>query len=79
MAYANMSVVSLTMRNMKLISRSRGQTFLLTREEGVHRRRKLFPALEEFEFEEEDEAQEVTAHFLDKFTSRLCRSAYSVS
>lgn len=56
MPYTNMSVVSLIMRNMKLISRSRGQTFLLTREEGVHRRRKLFPALEEFEFEEEDEA-----------------------
>lgn len=79
MPYTNMSVVSLIMRNMKLISRSRGQTFLLAREEGVHRRRKLFPALEEFEFEEEDEAQEVTAHFLDKFTSRLCRSTYSVS
>ena len=48
---------------------------LLASEESVDGGRQLVPSMEELEFEEENEAHQVTAHALNEFTSSIGRTA----
>lgn len=76
MPYAiNHAVVPNKNQSSRIVSRSRGHLFLLAAKKRVHGGRELFASPEEFEFEDEDETNQVTAHFLDQFTSRVCGSA----
>lgn len=76
MSYAiNHTVVPNKHQSSRIVSRSRCHLLLLAAKKRIHGGRELFASLEEFEFEDEDETQEVTTHFLDQFTSRVCGSA----
>lgn len=51
-----------------------GAQLSLAREKSVNRSRKLVPSVEEFEFEDEEEAHELAAHLVDHLAGSVGRA-----